>query len=56
MGYVLASGRNCGTKTYTLPDFLVGAHAAVADLRLRTRDGRRYRTYFPTLSLRSPDT
>lgn len=43
-----------GTRTSTLPDFLIGAHAAVLGLRLLTRDGTRYRTYFPTLRVIAP--
>jgi hypothetical protein len=44
-----------GTTRSPLPDFFVGAHAAVAGYLLMTRDARRYRTYFPRLSLISPD-
>lgn len=43
-----------GTRTGVLPDFFIGAHAAVAELPLLTRDVGRYRTYFPTVSLITP--
>ncbi len=43
-----------GIRTSSLPDFYIGAHAAVLGLRLLTRDVRRYRTYFPTVELIAP--
>jgi hypothetical protein len=43
-----------GKRTLPLPDFFIGAHAAVAGLALLTRDPRRYRTYFPKLRLIAP--
>ena len=51
----LAYRRRGGTKQSPLPDFFIGAHAAVAGYLLMTRDVARYRTYFPKLSLISPD-
>jgi predicted nucleic acid-binding protein len=44
-----------GVKTSVLPDFFVGAHAAVTDSAILTRDVGRYRAYFPTVMLMTPD-
>ncbi len=46
--------RRQGNKISPLPDFFIGAHAAVADLILMTRDQARMRTYFPTVQLITP--
>jgi len=51
----LAYRRRGGTKRSPLPDFLIGAHAAIAGYRLLTRDAARYRTYFPSLPLIAPN-
>lgn len=50
----LAYRRRGGKRRSPLPDFYIGAHAAVRDYRLLTRDVRRYRTSFPTLVLIAP--
>lgn len=47
--------RRGGQRRSPLPDFFIGAHAAVAGLRLLTRDAARYRTYFPTVELITPE-
>jgi hypothetical protein len=46
--------RRGGSRSSTLPDFFIGAHAAVEDLLLVTRDATRYRSYFPTLRMVAP--
>jgi predicted nucleic acid-binding protein len=44
-----------GVRRNVLPDFFIGAHAAVGQFLLLTRDARRYRTYFPSVPLIAPD-
>ncbi|MDA8039347.1 MAG: type II toxin-antitoxin system VapC family toxin [Actinomycetota bacterium] len=51
----LAYRRRGGNKPVPLPDFYIGAHAAVRRYRLLTRDAARYRTYFPTVELVTPE-
>ncbi len=46
--------RRRGPRRSPLPDFYIGAHAAVAGLALLTRDATRYRTYFPALEIIAP--
>jgi predicted nucleic acid-binding protein len=43
-----------GARAGVLPDFFIGAHAAVANWPLLTRDVRRYRNYFPKIVLIAP--
>lgn len=50
----LAYRRARGSKQSVLPDFYIGAHAAVMRWPLLTRDVARYRSYFPGISLISP--
>ena len=46
--------RKGGKKKSPLPDFFIGAHATIMGMPLVTRDASRYKTYFPTLYLISP--
>ena len=46
--------RRGGVRRSPLPDFFIGAHAAVMGMTLLTRDARRYRTYFPKLKIIAP--
>ena len=46
--------RRGGSKTQVLPDFFIGAHAAVEGWPLLTRDASRLRTYFPSLKVVAP--
>lgn len=47
--------RRGGTKRSPLPDFYIGAHAALAGAALLTRDAARYSSYFPRLKLITPE-
>lgn len=46
--------RSGGKRHSPLPDFYIGAHAAIIGIALLTRDTNRYKTYFPKLVLISP--
>jgi predicted nucleic acid-binding protein len=48
--------RRGGQRTAPLPDFYIGAHAAVRRLAILTRDASRYRSYFPKLPILAPDS
>jgi predicted nucleic acid-binding protein len=50
----IAYRKRGGERRSPLPDFYIGAHAAVHGMALLTRDASRYRTYFPTLQLIAP--
>jgi predicted nucleic acid-binding protein len=45
-----------GDKRSPLPDFYIGAHAAVRGYRILTRDPSRYKLYFPSVELITPET
>jgi len=46
--------RRGGLRHSPLPDFYIGAHAAIGRLALLTRDAARYRTYFPAVEIIAP--
>lgn len=50
----LSYRRRGGQRASPLPDFYIGAHAAIERLALLTRDAARYRTYFPKLEILGP--
>ena len=50
----LAYRRRGGNRPTPLPDFFIGAHAAIQGYTLLTRDRRRYKTYFPKLRVVEP--
>lgn len=47
--------REGGVRRAPLPDFYIGAHAAIEGMTLLTRDAKRYRSYFPSLGIIAPD-
>lgn len=52
----LSYRRKGGLKNAPLPDFYIGAHAAVEGYEVITRDPKRMAHYFPTLTVHSPET
>ena len=51
---ILRYRRRGGPRQSPLPDFYIGAHAAISRLALLTRDAARYRSYFPTIEIFAP--
>lgn len=51
----LSYRKNKGTKISRLPDFFIGAHAAISHFNLITRDVTKYRQYFPQVKLIAPE-
>jgi predicted nucleic acid-binding protein len=52
----LSYRRSGGLRAAPLPDFYIGAHAAIDHLAILTRDAARYRTYFPKLEVLAPSS
>ena len=52
----LAYRRRGGARNTPLPDFYIGAHAAIDRLAILTRDAARYRTYFPKIEVLAPSS
>lgn len=48
--------RRGGPRKSLLPDFFIGAHAAVMNCPILTRDSNRFRSYFPSIELITPET
>jgi predicted nucleic acid-binding protein len=44
-----------GARSNVLPDFMIGAHAAVLRCGVLTRDAKRFKNYFPTVPLVTPE-
>lgn len=46
--------RRGGSRMSLRPDFYIGAHAAIGNLALLTRDAARFHNYFPRLEILAP--